>query len=476
MIGGVAVVVVVGRPNVGKSALFNRMVGTSRAIVDDLPGVTRDRLVAPASHAERRFLCVDTGGFHADPERGGAALGARVRETALRAIDDADVVVCVVDGQAGVLPDDVALLRLFARTGKPVVVAVNKLDVPSQDGQVADFHRAGAREVIGTSAAHRRGIAELLDAVVARLPVAPVAPAAPDGATRVALVGRPNVGKSSILNRLCGDERALVSSEPGTTRDTIDTTLTLDGRPYVLIDTAGIRRRGRVTDRVEKHGAVRALAALERADVILLVIDASEGMTDQDARLTGRALEAGRGVVVVANKWDLVARDRRGAAALRESVAGAHPGLAHLPVVPLSATTGEGIERLLPVLRRVERSFDRELQTATLNRVLQAAVREHAPASVQGRPPRLLYATQTGRRPPEVTVFVSEPTAVATAYRRYLANRFTTAFDVTGIAMRVVCRRSRPERGAAGGPPRGAAGQVRDKRRMTRRRGRLSRR
>jgi GTP-binding protein len=471
MIGGVAVVVVVGRPNVGKSALFNRIVGTSRAIVDDVPGVTRDRLVAPASHGGRRFLCVDTGGFHADAERGGAALGARVRDTALRAVDDADVVVCVVDGQAGALPDDLALLRLFKRAGKPIVVAVNKLDIPSQDGQIADFLRTGATALIATSAAHRRGISELLDAVVACLPAAPVEPAPSDGATRVALVGRPNVGKSSLLNRLCGHERALVASEPGTTRDTIDTALTIEGRPYVLIDTAGIRRRGRVTDRVEKHGAVRALAALERADVVLLVIDGSEGMTDQDARLAGRALEAGRGVVVVANKWDLVAADRRAVAARRENLMRAHPGLAYLPVVPLSAVSGEGVERLFPVLRRVERSFDRDFQTATLNRVLQAAVREHAPASVQGRPPRLLYATQTGRRPPEVTVFVSEPKAVAAAYRRYLANKFTEAFGVSGMALRVVCRRSRPERAPSSGPPRAGGGREREQRRTPQRSG-----
>ena len=445
MIGGVGVAVVVGRPNVGKSALFNRLVGAQRAIVDDVPGVTRDRLVAVASHGDRRFLCVDTGGFHADPGRSGA-LAAQVRETALAAVEEGDVIVCVVDGQSGALPDDVALVRLLMRTGKPLVIAVNKLDVPSQDALLADFHRAGVAEVIGTSAAHRRGITELLEAVVAKLPDTPVEPAPPDGATRVALIGRPNVGKSSLLNRLCGEERALVSPEPGTTRDIVDTRIVLEGRPYVFVDTAGIRRRGRITDRIERHGAVRALAALERADVVLLVLDASEGMTEQDARLAGRALEAGRAVVLVANKWDLVEQDARRAAAQRRALTSGHPGLAHLPVVPVSALHGDGVERLLATLRRVERSFDRVFQTATLNRALQAAVREHAPASVRGRAPRIFYATQTRRRPPEVTVFVSDPGDVPAAYRRYLANRFSEAFGLAGVALRVTCRRRRAER------------------------------
>jgi GTP-binding protein len=367
-----------------------------------------------------------------------------------------------------VVPDDVGLARLLMRTGKPLVVAVNKLDVPSQDVQLADFHQLGT-ELVSTSAAHRRGLTELLDAVTARLPAAPAEPAAPDGATRIALVGRPNVGKSSLLNRLCGQERALVSAEPGTTRDTIDTRIEVAGRPYVVIDTAGIRRRGRITDRIEGHGAVRALAALERADVVLVVLDASEGMTDQDARLAGRALEAGRGVVIVANKWDLVARDRRAAASAREALTRAHPGLQQLPVVLVSALSGEGVEALFPVVRRVERSFERELQTAALNRALQAAVQEHAPPSPGGRAVRLFYATQTARRPPEVAVFVSDPAAVPAAYRRYLANRFAAAFGLSGIALRVVCRRRRPE-GAASGTTRARAPRGRTPARRTRRR------
>jgi GTP-binding protein len=457
VIGGLPVVALVGRPNVGKSALFNRLVGARRAIVDDVPGVTRDRLVAAASHAERRFLCVDTGGFHADEGRGDGAMSARVRHAALQAVGDADVLVCVVDGQAGLLPEDTALVRLLARTGKPVVLAVNKIDVASQDVLPLEFHRTGVEAIVATSAAHNRGIGSLLDAVAVRLPPAPPAPPAAEGLTRVALVGRPNVGKSSLLNRLAGSERSLVSEEPGTTRDVVDTMVEVGGRSYVFVDTAGIRRQGRVTDPLERHGAVRALAALERADVVLLVLDAVQGVTDQDARLTGRVLDAGRGIILVANKSDLAGGSTRAVAAVRDAIARAHPGLGTLPIVPVSAATGDGLDHVIATLRRVERCYDRVLQTATLNRALQAATAAHAPAAVRGRAVRLFYATQTGRRPPEITVFASDPTALGAAYRRYLVNHLTQTFAMTGVPVRLVCRRRHPPRPVSRGPGSGNA-------------------
>jgi GTP-binding protein len=363
----------------------------------------------------------------------------------------------------------------LARSGKPLVVAVNKLDRPDDDVRLLEFHATGVTDLAATSAAHRRGIGDLLDAVVQHLPPSH-AEAAPTNATRVGLIGRPNVGKSSLFNRLCGSDRALVSPEPGTTRDTIDTTVSIGGRPYVFVDTAGIRRRGRVTDRVERHGAVRALAVLERCDLVLLVLDATEGMTDQDARLTGRALEAGRAVILVANKSDLLPASPRAPVVAREAVAAAHPGLAQLPLIAVSAVTGEGIESLDPMLRRVERSYDRVLQTATLNRALQAAIADHAPASSKGRPVRFFYATQTGRRPPEVTVFTSDPALVPASYRRYLSNRLGDAFGVTGVPLRVVCRPRRDAAPAGGSRPRGATGRGRPRTQAKRGRGRAVRR
>lgn len=469
MIAGMPVVAIVGRPNVGKSALFNRIVGARRAIVDDVPGVTRDRLVAPATHGERRFLCIDTGGFYAEDGRGESVMSARVRRAALQAVEDADVLVCVVDGQAGLLPDDAALVRLLGRTGKAVVLAVNKIDVPTQDVLPLEFHRLGATALVPTSAAHNRGIDALLGEVVARLPETAAPPSGTEGLTRVALVGRPNVGKSSLLNRLAGGELALVSEEPGTTRDVVDTTIHIGDRPYVFVDTAGVRRQGRVTDRLERHGAVRALAALERADVVLVVLDATQGLTDQDARLTGRALEARRGVVLVANKWDLVHGAARSAAALRDTITRVHPGLATLPVVPVSAATGEGVDHLTATLRRVDRCYDRALQTAALNRALQTAVAAHAPPAARGRAVRLFYATQTGRRPPEVTVFASDPTALGAAYRRYLVNHLTQTFAMTGVPLRLVCRRRHPPREVSRGPVPGNAGRGRRRGRPRRR-------
>src|SRR5881628_2863925 len=445
---GLPLVVLVGRPNVGKSTLFNRLVGAHRAIVDDAPGVTRDRLVAPAAHAGRTFLCVDTGGFTAEPPRDRAALAARVRAQTLAAVAEADCVLCVLDGAAGLAPEDRETVRLLRRSGKPVVYAVNKLDTP------------GVEPLLPVSAAHGRGVADLLDALGAALPEA--APAGEEArGTRLALIGRPNVGKSSLLNRLLGAERTIVAPEPGTTRDAIDTPLIVAGRPYVLIDTAGIRRRGKVREPLERHGAVRALGTLARADLVLAVLDAAEGMTDQDARLVGRAWEAGRGIVLLANKWDLVPPARRDRAAFRAALVAAHPAFAELPLLCVSAATGEGLGDLFPLVARVERAYAAELPTPALNRALAAAVAATPPPSPGGKALRFFYATQTGRRPPAVTVFASAPALVPAAYARYLVGRLAEAFRLTGVPLRLALRTRR----AVSAPrARGSAARTRGRR------------
>jgi GTP-binding protein len=324
------------------------------------------------------------------------------------------------------------------------VWAVNKIDTPGRDALLHDFHAAGAGPLLAVSATHGRGLAELLDAVVAALPAGGEAVDERRGGTRLALVGRPNVGKSSLLNRLVGAERAIVAPEPGTTRDAIDTPVTVDGRPYVLIDTAGIRRRGKVHEPLERHGAVRALGMLARADLVLVVLDAAEGLTDQDARLVGRAWEAGRGVVLVANKWDLVPPGARDARAFRERLAAAHPGLARLPLVCVSARTGEGLDALFPAVARVERGYAADLPTPALNRGLAAAVEATPPPSPGGRALRFFYAAQTGRRPPRVAVFVSRPDLVPPAYARYLTARLADAFTLVGVPLRLELRARRP--------------------------------
>jgi GTP-binding protein len=456
---GLPVVALVGRANVGKSTLFNRLVRARRAIVDDAPGVTRDRVVAPARHAGRAFLCVDTGGFEADPPRDPAAMAARVRAQTLAAVGEADCVVCVLDGDTGLTPGDRDTVRLLRRSGKPVLYAVSKLDTPRREAALHEFHAAGAEPLLPVSAAHGRGLEALLDAIVARLPDVP--PVADEGTgTRLALIGRPNVGKSSLLNRLVGTERTIVAPEAGTTRDAVDTPLTADGRPYVLIDTAGIRRRARTRETLERHGAVRALGTLVRTDLVLLVLDAGEGFTDQDANLAGRALEAGRGVVLVANKWDTVPPARRETDAFRAALAAAHPAFGDLPLVCVSARTGAGMERLFPTIARIERAYRAELPTPRLNRTLAAAVEAHPPPAVRGRAVRLYYAAQTGTAPPAVTVFTNVPGALPPTYTRYLTGRLAAAFGLLGVPLRLVFRsRPRTELSAPRAPGRSPRGR-----------------
>jgi GTP-binding protein len=454
------VVAIVGRPNVGKSTLFNRIVRERRAIVDDAPGVTRDRVVAPASHEGRAFLCVDTGGFSAEPSRTAPPLLGRVREQTLTALADADCVVCVLDGMSGLVPEDRETVRLIRRSSKPVFFAVNKLDTPARAALLHDFHALGVAELWPVSATHGHGLTALLDAVVAALPPARTADSGALPGTRLALIGRPNVGKSSLLNRLLGAERVVVAPEAGTTRDAIDTAVTAGGKPYVLIDTAGIRRRARPAGVLERHGAVRALGTLARSDLVLVVLDAAEGMTDQDARLIGRAWAAGRGVILLANKWDTVPADRRIAGRFREAVHAAHPSFADLPLLCVSAKTGEGLAQVFPTVARVERSYAATLPTPAVNRALAAAVKAHAPPLVRGRAQRLLYATQTGRRPPTLTVFASAPESVPTAYARYLEARFVDVFKLVGVPLRLHFR-ARPRTDGADGRPRRKRGASR---------------
>jgi len=441
---GLPVVAIVGRPNVGKSSLFNRIVRAHRAIVDDTPGVTRDRVIAPASYEGKPFLCIDTGGFDVDPAADAHVLDARVREQALAALAEADVAVCVLDGRAGLAPADAELVTLLRKSPTPVLWAVNKIDTAAREALVAEFYATGVEPIFPVSAAHGLGLDVLLDAVAAKLPET-TETAATHGGTRLALMGRPNVGKSSMLNLLLGTERTVVSPVAGTTRDSIDTPVILDGRPYVLIDTAGVRRRVRVTDRLERHGAVRALGTIARTDIVLLLVDATEGLTDQDARLAARAWEAGRGLILVANKWDLLSGRERDVGRFRREVASLRPGFERLPLICTSAQTGEGIEGVLGAVRRVERAYEAALPTAALNRELQNAVAATAPPSPGGRTIRLFYATQTARRPPEITVFASAPERVPVAYRRYLTGRIVAAFDLVGVPVKLKMRSRREE-------------------------------
>jgi GTP-binding protein len=444
------IVAIVGRPNVGKSTLFNRYAGYRRALVEDTPGVTRDRIAEVVEVAGRHVLLVDTAGLDPDPD---SPIEGAVQGQARAAVAGADAILFVVDGRAGMLPQEQELARELLRADRPVAVAVNKVDGPKQQPAVGEFHALGLPLVRGISAEHGPGAWDLLEELVAALPAEPEAeadtPATPT--IRVALVGRPNVGKSSLLNRLAGEERVVVSDVPGTTRDAIDVTLTAGGQRYVFVDTAGLRRPGRRDRLAERGSALMAVRAIERADVALVLIDAAEGLTDQDLHLLGLVRERGRAAALLVNKWDLVAKDER--RALRETLERRLRGLADIPRLTISARTGQGVGRVLGQVRRLARAAALEIPTAALNRWLQEAIRRHEPAMAQRgsrrRPIKFFYATQTATRPPTFVLFCTEPSAVQPSYRRFLENRLREQFDLAGVPLRLRLRKrpGREERG-----------------------------
>ena len=434
------VVALVGRPNTGKSTLFNRLTRSRRALVAPTPGVTRDRNIALAERDGRRVLVVDTGGFEADEA---APLNRAVRAQALLAAEEADAIVVVLDGRAGLSPLDRQLFERLRALRQPLFVAVNKLDTPKQELLVHEFHALGIEPLYALSAEHGHGVDALMDDVVARLPEQPAAAATGESPTAVAIIGRPNVGKSSLLNRLLGWERAIVSELPGTTRDALDTPVRHAGREYLLVDTAGVRRRPRVQGQLERASVVRALRALERAEIGLLVVDAVEGVTEQDARIAGYAWERGRALVLIVNKWDVApARDARAAAARIDQ---RYPSLAVVPKLFVSARTGRGVLQIWSAIDAAAAQHRIRLSTPKLNQVIGRAAVAQAPPLVKGARPHLYYATQTGYAPPTVTIFASHPQRIAPGYERYLTNQLRAAFGLVGTPLRLRFRaRERP--------------------------------
>ena len=445
------IVAIVGRPNVGKSTLFNRYAGFRRALVEDEPGVTRDTIAEEIELTDgRRILLVDTAGLDTDPEGG---LPAAVQAQARAAIAQADAILFVVDGKSGLVGVEETLARTLRRSSKPVALVVNKLDHPSHAPRIADFARLGFASLHAVSAEHGTGAWDALEELAGRLPAAreeaPEEAREPapeqESAARIAMVGRPNVGKSSLVNRLLGAERVVVSDLPGTTRDSVDTRLVVDGRAYTLVDTAGLRSPGRRTRTAERGSALMTVRSLERADIAVVVLDAGEGPTDQDAHILQVAQERGCPVVIAANKWDLVAG--RGERAARDADAAIRNALHFMPDAPVlhvSARTGAGVARILPEAERVAGAGRRRITTSELNRWLQEAVGRHEPAMAQRgsrrRPIKFFYATQTAVRPPTFLLFCTEPAAVAPSYRRFLENRLREAFDLRGTPVRLRLR------------------------------------
>lgn len=449
------VVAVVGRPNVGKSTLFNRLIGFQKAVVHDRPGVTRDRLYEEATVLERRVLLVDTGGLEPDNE---TDLSSSMRRQTLIAVDEADVIVFVVDGRVGLNAADEEVAELLRRASKPLVLCVNKIDGPTQEPNAAEFWSLGLEPLLMVSAAHGRGVFELLEAITTLLPEGPPAEAEPEvgtpiedaeaeyekGPIRVAVVGRPNIGKSTFVNALLGEERHVVDDAPGTTMDPIDSKVVIEEREYLFVDTAGVRRKARVADDLERWVTLRAIRAIERCHVTVLMIDGSEGIAEQDAKLAQLVVDRGRALVILVNKWDLAkGNEEMSAKALAETLGIDLPHASWAPHLFVSAKTGKGLHRVLPAIDAVYREFDKRIETSKLNRFLEVAIHTHTPPQRHHHPVRLYYATQTRVRPPTFAFFSNTPEGIGVAYRRYLENRLRSEFGFEGTPLRLQFRRRR---------------------------------
>jgi len=426
-------VAIVGRQNVGKSTLFNRIVGRRQAIVEDLPGTTRDRLYADAEWQGRVFTLVDTGGLVLGSDDD---LLARVRMQAQQAMADADVIVFLTDVLDGVTVADQEIVDILRRTRRPVILAANKADTAQRRLEAVDFLSLGLGEVYAISALHGTGVADLLDAVVASFPQVPEIEEEPE-AVKIAIVGRPNVGKSSLLNALLREERAIVSEMPGTTRDAIDTSLRWHGQKVVLIDTAGIRKRGKVATGVEKYSVLRALKAIDRADVVLLLIDATEGVTLQDTHIAGYILEASKSIVVVVNKWDLVPKDHTTMDAYKAHVRKQLNFIPYAPVLFVSAVTRQRINQVLETAIRVREQRYQRIPTSELNEIVQESVARHNPPSKAGKRLKFYYATQPMVDPPTLVFFVNDSRLVHFSYQRYLENRIRERWGFEGTPLRL---------------------------------------
>jgi GTP-binding protein len=441
--GSLPVLAVIGRPNVGKSTLVNRVLGRREAVVEDVPGVTRDRVAYEAEWAGRAFTVVDTGGWQPDAR----GMAARIAAAAEIAVGAADVVLLVVDATVGITEVDAAVARVLQRSGRPVVLAANKVDSARGEADIASLWRLGVGEPLPVSALHGRGSGDLLDAIVAALPDAPAAQPEAGGPRRVALIGRPNVGKSSLLNQLVGSERALVDAQAGTTRDPVDSLVDIDGTTWRFVDTAGLRRRVNEATGAEYYSSLRTAAAIDAAEVVLLLLDAAEPISDQDLRVADRVVEAGRALVIAMNKWDLVDSDRR--LQLDREVEREMARFGWAARLNISARTGRGVQRIAPALHAALESWQMRVPTGELNAFLSSVVSATPPPVRGGKQPKIMFATQPGVEPPRFVLFTSGP--LEASYRRFLERRLREQYGFAGTPLDLsVKAREKGKRGSRG--------------------------
>lgn len=434
-------VAIVGRPNVGKSTLFNRLVGRRVAIVEDTPGVTRDRIYGDAEWLQYAFTLIDTGGIEPDnPDQ----IAVQMRRQAELAIETADVIVFLVDGREGMTAADQEVASLLRKSRKPVVLAVNKVDAQKFEDAAYEFYALGLGVPVTVSAAQGLGLGDLLDEVVRDFPAVPEQ--AEERRINIAVVGKPNVGKSSLVNALLGEERTIVSDVPGTTRDSVDTPFQQGDRLYTLVDTAGIRRKRSIEDEsIERYSVIRSLAAVRRADVVLIVCDASQGLSEQDVRIAGYAHEEGKPSVLLVNKWDLVEKDTYTIETFKKDILVDLAFMSYVPMLFLSAKTGQRVNRVLQLADEVYEQSCRRIPTGTLNDIVGEAVMANEPPSDKGRRLKLYYATQAATQPPTFVVFVNDEKLVHFSYQRYLENYLRKSFSLEGTPIRLFFRSRRQE-------------------------------
>lgn len=426
------VVAVVGRPNVGKSTIFNKFAGKRISIVENTPGVTRDRIFAEVEWLDKYFTLVDTGGIEPDSED---IILSQMRNQAMLAMDMSHVILFIVDGKAGMTAADKEIAQLLRKTKKPVILVVNKIDSQSQFDNIYDFYELGFGTPFAVSGANSMGFGDLLDEIVENFP-AGLDTEYEEDIIRVAITGKPNAGKSSILNKILGEERVIVSPIAGTTRDAIDTYFEKNGQKFLLIDTAGLRRKSKIYETIEKYSVIRAMSAVDRADVVLIVIDALEGVTEQDTKVAGIAHDEGKGCIFVVNKWDLIEKDNKTMSNYTKDIKEKFPFMMYAPIVFVSAKTNQRMNKILDTVEYVSNEHSKRISTSSLNEVIGEAVMLNQPPSDKGRRLKIYYGTQTDIRPPKITLFINDKDLTHFSYQRYLENKIRENFGFEGTSIK----------------------------------------